>query len=74
MRRNGLDKVYDKYILDCYKYLRKYEQGKINGAFKLPQFPKKLHDYSILKFESLDKIHTRIAEIKEMYEPVAKAA
>ena len=68
LKRNGLDKIYDKYILDCYKYIRKYEQGKIVGKFRLPQFPKKLQNYKILKFESLDKIHEEAKKIKDAYE------
>lgn len=74
LKRNGLDKIYDKYILDCYKYIRKYEQGKIVGKFKLPQFPKKLYDYKILSFESLDKIHVKANKIKGAYELLEKAA
>lgn len=74
LKRNGLDKVYDDYILNCYKYLRKYETDKIKGAFKLPQFPKKLRGYEILKFESLDKIHVKVAEIKTLAQQVANAA
>ena len=74
LKRNRLDKVYDKYILDCYKYLRKYEQGKISGAFKLPQYPKQLKDYPILKFENLDKVNHKINEIKKEFSHIAQAA
>jgi len=74
LKRNGLDKVYNKYIHDCYKYIRKYEEGKIKGAFKLPQFPKKLRDYQILKFENLDKVEQKMVSIKEKYSNIAQAA
>ena len=65
LKRNGLDKVYDDYILNCYQYLRKYEQGQIKGEFKLPQMPESLKDYSILSFDSLDRIHQQANAIKE---------
>jgi len=74
LKRNGLDKVYDKYIHDCYKYVRKYEEGKIKSAFKLPQLPKKLRDYQILKFENLIKADEKMEAIKSNYELFAKAA
>lgn len=74
LKRNGLDKVYDKYIHDCYKYIRKYEDGKIKSAFKLPQLPKKLRDYQILKFENLIKADKKMETIKSNYELIAKAA
>lgn len=74
LKRNGLDKIYDKYIHDCYKYIRKYEEGKIKSAFKLPLFPKKLRDYSILKFENLDKVEQKMEAIKADYEKFALAA
>lgn len=74
LERNGLNKVYDKYIHDCYKYIRKFEEGKIKGAFKLPKFPQKLRDYQILKFDNLGKIEQKMVAIKSKYAPVAHAA
>ena len=55
-------------------FYRKYEEGKIKGAFKLPQFPKKLRDYQILKFENLDKVEQKMVSIKEKYSNLAQAA
>jgi len=74
LERNGLNKVYDKYIHDCYKYVRKYEEGKIKGAFRLPKFPKKLRDYQILKFDNLGNIEQKMVAIKNKYAPVAQVA
>lgn len=74
LKRKGLDKIYDDYILSCYRYIRKYERGKIKGQFKLPQFPGSLHGYEILRFENLEKIHTRAKEIKTAAESLAIAA
>ena len=74
LKRNGLDKVYDKYIHDCYKYIRKYEEGKIKGAFRLPRLPKKLKDYQILKFDNLAKIEQKMISIKQQYAKFAQAA
>lgn len=65
LKRNGLDKSYDDYILECYQYIRKFEQGKIKGDFKLPQLPDELKEYSVLSFENLDKIHTQANAIKK---------
>ena len=65
LKRNGLDKIYDNYILNCYKYLRDYELGKTNGDFKLPDFPAEIKDYEILSFENLDKINEQAHEIKK---------
>lgn len=69
-----MNKVYDKYIHDCYKYVRKYEEGKIKGAFRLPKFPKKLRDYQILKFDNLGNIEQKMVAIKNKYAPVAQVA
>ena len=65
LKRNGLDKIYDNYILDCYKYLRDYELGKAEGEFRLPDFPNEIKDYEILSFESLDRINEKAHEIKK---------
>ncbi len=74
MNRNGLDKIYKKYILDCYKYIRKFEAGKIKGCFKLPQYPKSLKDYKILSLENLKKVHEQADKIKDAAEKLAQAA
>ena len=65
LKRNGLDKVYDNYILECYKYLRDYELGKTKSEFKLPDFPQEIKEYEILSFESLDRINEKAHEIKK---------
>lgn len=72
LKRNGLNKLYDKYIQDCYRYIRKYELGEIQGDFKLPDLPKRLRDYSILSFENLEKIHNKAQNIKIKTNQVVK--
>lgn len=72
LKRNGLDKEYDNYILKCYQYIRKYELGEIQGEFKLPKLPSKLKDYSILSFENLEIIHCNAKAIKDAAEHVVK--
>lgn len=73
LKRNGLDRAYDDYILNCYQYIRKFEQGKIKGEFKLPQLPDELKEYSILSFNSLDKIIAQADAIKKVMPKVQKA-
>ena len=72
LKRNGLNKLYDKYIRDCYNYIRKYELGEVPGDFKLPDLPKRLRDYSILSFENLEKIHNKAQNIKIKTNQVVK--
>lgn len=74
LKRNGLDKLYDKYILDCYKYIRNYELAEIKPIFELPQMPNKLQNYKILNFDNLKKIEKEMKAIKNSYESVAKTA
>ena len=55
LKRNGLDKIYDDYILEYYQTVRSYELGEIQGDFAPPDFPSALKGYEILNFENLDK-------------------
>jgi len=73
LKRNGLSDLHDKYLWDCYNYIRKYEVNAskgIVGEFKLPSYPKKLKQYDLLSFDALKKIHNDIETIKKF----AKAA
>ncbi len=63
MRRNGLDNIYEKYIMKCYRYIRQFEEGKIQGEFSLPKLPAELQDYSILSLENLHNIHKQAQDI-----------
>ena len=74
LKRNGLNKIHDKYLWDCYQYIRRFEQGKIKSKFKLPKYPKRLREYDLLKFENLEKIHNDMERIKTNVKTVAQVA
>ena len=74
LKRNGLNNIHDRYLWDCYQYIRKFEQGKIKSKFKLPKYPNRLKEYDLLKFESLEKIHNDMEAIKASVTKVANAA
>ncbi len=67
LKRNGLDKVYDDYILEYYQAVRSYELGEIQGEFTPPDFPDALKGYEILNFENLDVVNQEAHRIKVKY-------
>ncbi len=71
LKRKGLDKIYDDYVMRYYRYVRKFEAKEIKGSFNPPQMPSVLKQYSILSYENLEKIHEEAEKIKAAVDKVA---